>query len=601
MPSWRRIVVGVFLLFACAGPATASAQPPPKNADTHAAWHGDMVKLRTPARGCFTAAFPRVAWRKVACVAPPEQPYGPAFGHRPFAVGNGNDFSAEVAATTTMSAAEGSFESISGVTSETGPVGGGAAAADSYSLQLNTSFFTTPACAPSPNLACKGWEQFIYSSNNQAIFIQYWLIRYNTTCPAGWASFSFPGSSDIYCFRNGAGAATVAKQPITNLANLKLAAAANAAGNDTVKMFVGATSAIASNAGSMLSLGSAWKGAEFIIVGDCCGSQASFNAGSTISVRTTVHNGTKLAPTCVKSGFTGETNNLDLVGTPAVGTGPSPAIVSKQSNVPGGTMASCSEADGLGDTHLRTFKGLLYDFQAAGDFVLADTGPDFQVQARQVSGAPTWPDASVNEAVGTRMGKTTVSVCLPDQLVVNGERTTVTQGSPLILPDGVDVSRSGDSYLIRGPNGESVRATVNSGYIDAAVGLAEAPSPVRGLLANVNDDVDQVATSTGTALTWPLTFNTLYGRYGDSWRVKGGSTIQCGRRVKPSDPKKPFYAKDLNPEVAQRARTVCVRARVQRGSLLDACTLDVAVLGRSDAAQIYVGAPKPAAVGIPRK
>jgi hypothetical protein len=40
---------------------------------------------------------------------------------------------------------------------------------------------------------------------------------------------------------------------------------------------------------------------------------------------------------------------------------------------------------------------------------------------------------------------------------------------------------------------------------------------------------------------------------------------------------------------------------VKKGPLLDACTLDVAVLGRSDAAQIYVGAPKPAAVGIPRK
>src|SRR5262249_35424883 len=277
--------------------------------------------------GCFTASFPKIAWKKVACVAPPQLPYGPASGHRPFTVGNGTDFSARV--TGTMTAAEGSFENVSGVTSESGPVSGGASVANSYSLQLNTSFFTTPQCAPSPDPNCKGWEQFIYSSNQQRIFIQYWLIRYNTTCPSGWMTAVV--GTDTDCFRDGAGAATVARQPITNLANLKLAASASTAGNDTVRMFVGTSSAVAANAGSMLSLGNAWTGAEFIIVGDCCNAQASFNAGSTISVRTTVHNGTTSAPTCVASGFTGETNNLNLIGTAAVGTGPSPAIVSTQS------------------------------------------------------------------------------------------------------------------------------------------------------------------------------------------------------------------------------------------------------------------------------
>jgi hypothetical protein len=594
MPSRRRIAVAAVLLIACAGPpAKAAAATPPPTAKTRSAWHTDMAKLRTPAKGCFKAAFPKIAWTKVTCVAPPQQPYGPSAGHRPFTVGNGNDISAAV--TGTMTAAEGSFDSVSGVTSESGPVGGTGSAADSYSLQLNTSFFTTPLCAASPNPNCKGWEQFIYSSNNQRIFIQYWLIQYNTTCPAGWNTAAFSGST--YCWRNGAGAATVARQPITNLQNLKLAASANTSGNDTVKMFVGSSSATASNAGNMLSLGNAWNGAEFIIVGDCCNAQASFNSGSTITVRTTVHNGTTNAPTCVFSGFTGETNNLDLVGTAAVGTGPSPAVVSTQSNAPGGSMASCQAAAGVGDTHLSTFKGLLYDFQAQGDFVLADTGPDFQVQARQVSGAPTWPNASVNQAVGTRMGKTTVSVCLPDQLVVNGERTTVSPGSPLILPDGVDVSRTGNAYLVRGPNGERMRAQVNSGYIDVGVGLARSPSTVRGLLANANNDVNQVATSPGAVLKWPLTFSTLYGRYGDSWRVKGASAIQCGQRVKPTDPKKPFFAKDLNPEVAKRARAICVKAGVKKGPLLDACTLDVAVIGRNEAAKVFVDAPQPAAVG----
>jgi hypothetical protein len=122
------------------------------------------------------------------------------------------------------------------------------------------------------------------------------------------------------------------------------------------------------------------------------------------------------------------------VGTAVVGTGPAPAIVSRQSNAPG-TMASCQAAKGLGDTHLTTFDGLLYDFQAAGDFILAETGPDFVVQTRQVSGAPTWPNASVNKAVATRMGKTRVAVCLPNRLEVKRQGPRGQRGQPAPAAD----------------------------------------------------------------------------------------------------------------------------------------------------------------------
>jgi hypothetical protein len=42
-------------------------------------------------------------------------------------------------------------------------------------------------------------------------------------------------------------------------------------------------------------------------------------------------------------------------------------------------------------------------------------GPEFIVQARQVSGAPTWPNASVNKAVAVQTGKNRVGVCLGDE------------------------------------------------------------------------------------------------------------------------------------------------------------------------------------------
>jgi len=557
-----------------------------------------MKGLRVPSRGCFKAAFPRVEWKRVRCIEPPELPFLPANGPRPFTVGQSNDYSAEV--TGSLSAAEGAYDSVTGVTSESGPEGGaGANVANTYALQLNTNRFTTLACSSSPNPSCRGWQQFVYSSSNEVLFIQYWLLRYNTTCPTDWISFSFSGSSDIYCYRNGTEAVPVARQAITNLENLRLGGSANAAGNDVVTMFVGGTTAMAANVGSILDLGTGWRVAEFILAGDCCGSEATFNAGSTLVVRTAVHNGTTDAPTCRLEGFTGETNNLNLVGTTAASIAPSPAIISRQSNSPG-TAASCQAAEGIGDTHLRTFSGLFYDFQAAGDFILAEKGPSFAVQARQVSGAPRWPEASVNSAVGARMGKTRVSVCLPDRLEVNGEATQVEERSPLVLPGGVDISRTGSVYLVRGPRGDSMRAKVNDGWIDVTVGLGRWPSKVRGLLSSTNGRVNGLETRGGEVLTEPLSFKELYFRYGDSWRVGEGESLLCGKRVKPRNPARPFGAEDLEPELAKRTRSTCLDAGVKkRGALLDACTLDVAVIGDAAAADAFVGVPAPVAVGAP--
>jgi hypothetical protein len=116
---------------------------------------------------------------------------------------------------------------------------------------------------------------------------------------------------------------------------------------------------------------------------------------------------------------------------------------------PAGASSNCAAGIGVGDTHLRTFGGLFYDFQASGDFVLAQLDPDFVVQTRQVSGAPTWQDASVNNAIATRMGKTQVAVCLaPARLNVGGENIELCDGKSLSTLEGVDIWRRGNVYTI---------------------------------------------------------------------------------------------------------------------------------------------------------
>ena len=139
------------------------------------AWRKSVLLAPKPKKGCFEAAYPDAKWTEVPCVTPPLRPYPPRSGIRPDAVGNGLDFSAEVTGDATSS--EGSFDSVSGVTSE---AGGGTA--NTYSLQLNTEFFTTTTCGGAKTPAsCRGWEQYVFSNSppsSGAVFIQYWLINY---------------------------------------------------------------------------------------------------------------------------------------------------------------------------------------------------------------------------------------------------------------------------------------------------------------------------------------------------------------------------------------------------------------------------------------
>ena len=567
-----------------------------REAANEADWQSQMIDMKLPKVGCFTAAFPKLEWTETACVTPPPLPYPPGVGnHNPQIVGGtGTDYAAVV--TGTMTSATGTFPTVTGVTSETGLQGGtGGQVANIYSLQLNTRPFTTSVCSSDPN--CQGWQQFIYSSGAEQIFIQYWLLSYNTTCPSGWTSYPYPGPTDTSCYRNGPNATTVARQPITNLASLSLTGSATAGGNDTIIMSTGTSTLNAANQDTILNLAGSWTAVEFAIVGDCCSAMANFNAGATVEVRTTVHNGTTNAPTCIMRSYTGESNNLTLVGAGTLATGAAPAIQSSQSNV-AGTAASCATAAGIGDPHLRTFIGLMYDFQATGDFVLAGE-PDFAVHARQISGGSRWPNVAVNAAVATRMGDTRVAVCGGESpLVVDGALITVDDGKVLELPSGVYIIRTGNVYLVIDQAGNSMRAAVNSGWIDVSVGLGSWPADVHGLLANPDGNAEALAGRDGAVITIPLTLDELYGKFGESWRVPPDESMLdvCGAEREHGTPSATFGVKDLDQAEAEQARATCLEAGAREGAVLDACIIDVVVLGK-DAAAVYAGVAPPLAVG----
>ena len=99
-----------------------------------------------------------------------------------------------------------------------------------------------------------------------------------------------------------------------------------------------------------------------------------------------------------------------------------PSIIFDEGNA--ATPASC--ATSLGDPHITTFDGLYYNFYVTGDYVLADAGPDFIVQAREEFGAKVFnnPNVSMNTAVAVKMGSNRVLIYdSPEQIVVNGKTT----------------------------------------------------------------------------------------------------------------------------------------------------------------------------------
>jgi hypothetical protein len=620
------------VLYACASSAAQKERPktPPKQAASEAPtaneqlspeelqkrkdWALSMHKKAAPKKGCFTATYPDTEWKEVPCGPAHKIPMVPRHGPRPFVIGDANDVSAG-APSGNISQTIGHFENISDVTSESGPIGNsGPSISNAYTLQINMNQFTSTACSGSPNPNCKGWEQFVFENDGTAgaAYIQYWLIKYNAACPTGqnWNQFSFTGSTDIYCWKNdSAGVVPVPNQPVTNMGTWHFSGTVGAS-SDSVTMTVGGTG-YTKNGDNAVNAASGWTDAEFNLFGDggdsAGGGTASFNSGASFNTRTEIIYGGTSPPNCVAAGFTAEMNNLSFGPTAPAATAPGPAVIFEESTA-GGAPSDCSAATSIGDTHMHTFNGLLYDFQASGDFTLAEVAPGFTVQTRQVSGAPTWPNATVNKAVAARFGRTRVAVCLaPPQgdqtplVHVDGKLTSIADGSTVELPEGVVIRRQGNLYQIVGDDGDSVSAEVNATWINVTVGLGRWPSPVHGVIANPNGNVNQIETREGVVLTSPFSFDDLYHRFADSWRVSGDASMlsDCNfdKTIEVGIPSGIFYAQDLQSGIREKGQGVCTAAGAKPGPLFDACTLDVAVIGQDDAAKAFVNAIPPVAVG----
>ena len=329
---------------AAAASASAATQPAPR---TKAQWQAGIAHVRQPGTGCYRASYPVLHWRAAKCVTAPRIPLVPRPLRRPARhagptlVGNGTDYSAQVSGT--ISQATGTFQDVSSGITEQGYVDGtGSLTDNAFSLQLNSQFFAgSSACSgASKPSSCQAWQQFVYTyegSTDSYLFMQYWLINYGTTCPSGWNSYG----SDCYANSN---AAQVSAVTASQLATVQLSGSAASGGNDGVSLAVGSGQATSvTNLDSTVGLAAHWNTTEWGVYGDGGGSEAVFGSGATLQAQTALTATSSAAPSCIAEGFTGETNNLNLTSTPALGSESSPTMASRQTDGTTGT-ASCSVA-----------------------------------------------------------------------------------------------------------------------------------------------------------------------------------------------------------------------------------------------------------------
>jgi len=345
-------------------PASAGTKP----VGTKAQWQAVITHAREPGTGCYHASYPALQWRAVKCAIPPKFPDAPASapgsarGAVPATVGGNDDYSAQVPGL--ISEATGSFKGVSPGITETGLVDNNnqnPPVANAFSLQLNSGFFSTPACSGSSNpSSCQGWQQFLYSycdstigcsSPTGIVYIQYWLRNYGSTCPSGWMTTpQVPGD----CYLNSPNGASLPPLTAGDLATAQLSGMAASGGEDGVLLSVGSGQASlytpGPNSDNVLDLAPAWNTTQWGVYGDGGGGEANFAASTTLEALTAVTTTSSQAPACVpvpNGGLTAETNNLNLTSTPALGKEPSPTIASKQTNGTPGS-ASCVAAPASG-------------------------------------------------------------------------------------------------------------------------------------------------------------------------------------------------------------------------------------------------------------
>ena len=396
------------------------------------AWRTQIAGIPTPHAGCFAATYPSTVWQATQCVTAPLIPLGPSpstVGGSSSTTGNGNDEVAHAPSGKLIGSSIGSFQT-SGLTSETDSMYG----ANNYGLQVNSQFFTTSTIYTGGK-STTGWEQFVWinwPAQNTAgyEYIQYWLIGYQSSygsCP----STGPPGGSSWMaysgdCYANSPGAVTPL-ETATNLASLSLEGFSNynGAANDVNMFCVSGSCYDVSITDQVVNLYQNWQYSEFNVFGVGSGSQANFNTGTTITVTNTLkdQSANVIVPSCVNTGYTAETNNLNLGTCSSNSNG---QIIFTESNQPTETLTT--GVSGQGSVNPNCPSGCS-EFAGSSQTVTATPSSGWLFSSWSISGASCSNGLLVNPCTFTMPSNAVTVTAIFNQLVTTTQTSTSTSSS----------------------------------------------------------------------------------------------------------------------------------------------------------------------------
>lgn len=239
-------------------------------------------------------------------------------------------------------------------------------------------------------------------------------------------------------------------------------------------------------------------------------------------------------------------------------------------------------AAAVGDPHLRTFDGALYDCQPKGEETLVrSTSDDLEVQIRTAQWGSS--NASVIVAVAARVAGDVVVFYADGSATLNHVAATFEPGATP-LEAGGSVWKVPGGHLVIWPDGSQLQVTPWTDFISLRVFLA-APRAghVAGLLGNANGTTeDDLTTRDGEVkLTSPVPFAPFYGTYVESWRITQATSLfdyKAGESTQTwtdrAFPARPATTADLDASVLQDAMSICDAAHVS-AAWMEACVLDV--------------------------
>lgn len=255
-------------------------------------------------------------------------------------------------------------------------------------------------------------------------------------------------------------------------------------------------------------------------------------------------------------------------------------------------------AGSLADPHLVTFDGNRYDFQAVGEFVLfeipAEPQITLQVRTQSMRAFEESPfkscvrGVSINTAIATLLGGHRISIdaSRDHPLFIDGEPATVPEDG-MSYDDGSHLfaSEEDGQYVLIWPDETAALVQIRPSdqrFMDIQISPAqERSAQTTGLFGSANEDAsDDYQRRDGSIIAQPLSFETLYRNFAESWRIteaeslfdypagKGHADFQDH-----AAPRVIAGIDDLPVEAVAAARMQCEDAGVTEGQL-DNCTLD---------------------------